>query len=186
MSTPRQDVPSPLASRGEDDAALFARRLQRLIAVIYPAARGRPYTDTEIAKHTGLSNQYIGKLRKGQSVPSLANASRLATLFGVSTDYFLNAAEHPVVRSVERNLRMIEDHRAGRPQRVEHRSAGGTACADHAGPATHADLLADEEVRQIAEGAAELPPAMRGPVRAVIDQLRAALGLGGDADATGR
>ncbi|MFH8349536.1 helix-turn-helix domain-containing protein [Streptomyces sp. NPDC018045] len=170
-STPEPDVPSPSPPCGEPDAALFAQRLRRLIDVIYPAAQGRPYTDIEIGRHTGLSNQYVGKLRKGQSVPSLVNAGRLARLFGVSTDYFLNPPDHPAVRSVERNLRMIETHRAGTPQQVAHRSAGGAA---------DAGLLDDEEVRQIAEGAAELPPAMRGPVRAVIEQLRKAIGLGGD------
>ncbi|MFI6055868.1 helix-turn-helix domain-containing protein [Streptomyces violascens] len=142
--------------------------------MIFPSTLGRPYTDTEIAKHCGLSNQYIGKLRKGHSVPSLANAGRLAKLFGVSTDYFLNAPDHPVVRAVERNLRMIENHRAGKAQRVQHRAAGTGV---EAGDVT---LLDDEEVRQIAEGAAELPPTMRGPVSAVIDQLRKALGLAED------
>ncbi|KUJ64507.1 hypothetical protein ACZ90_58175 [Streptomyces albus subsp. albus] len=105
---------------------MFARRFRRLIDVLYPDALGRPYTDTEIAKHSGLSNQYVGKLRKGKSVPSLANAVRLARLFGVSTDYFLNPPEHPVVRSVERDLRRIENHRAGRARRAGHR-AGGAA-----------------------------------------------------------
>ncbi|MFD7663724.1 helix-turn-helix domain-containing protein [Streptomyces sp. NPDC059788] len=177
MPTPEPDVPSPLPPHGEPDAALFAQRLRRLIDVIYPAAQGRPYTDIEIGRHTGLSNQYVGKLRKGLSVPSLVNAGRLARLFGVSTDYFLNPPDHPAVRSVERNLRMIETHRAGRPQQVAHRAAGGAADTGHAG------LLDDEEVRQIAEGAAELPPAMRGPVRAVIEQLRKAIGLGGGDEA---
>ncbi|WP_078870990.1 helix-turn-helix domain-containing protein [Streptomyces caatingaensis] len=177
MSTPKPDASAPPPPLGEQDAALFAQRLRRLIDVVYPAALGRPYMDTEIAKRTGLSNQYVGKLRKGQSVPSLANAGRLAKLFGVSTDYFLNAPDHPAVRSVERNLRMIENHRAGRAQRVEYRAAG------HSVEAEDAALLDDDEVRQIAEGAAELPPTMRGPVRAVIDQLRKATGLGGDGEA---
>lgn len=177
MSTPNPHASAPSPPPGEQDAALFAQRFRRLIDVVYPASLGRPYTDTEIARQTGLSNQYVGKLRKGQSVPSLANAGRLAKLFGVSTDYFLNASDHPTVRSVERNLRMIEDHRAGRAQRVEHRAAGRPAEAEDAA------LLDDEEVRQIAEGAAELPPAMRGPVRAVIDQLRKAIGLGADSGA---
>ncbi|WP_049714226.1 helix-turn-helix domain-containing protein [Streptomyces caatingaensis] len=175
MSTPNPHASAPSPPPGERDAALFAQRFRRLIDVVYPASLGRPYTDTEIARQTGLSNQYVGKLRKGQSVPSLANAGRLAKLFGVSTDYFLNASDHPTVRSVERNLRMIEDHRAGRAQRVEHRAAGREAGGEDA-----VDLLDDDEVRQIAEGAAELPPAMRGPVRAVIDQLRKAIGLGAD------
>lgn len=173
MSTPNPHASAPSPPPGEQGAALFAQRFRRLIDVVYPASLGRPYTDTEIARQTGLSNQYVGKLRKGQSVPSLANAGHLAKLFGVSTDYFLNASDHPTVQSVERNLRMIEDHRAGRAQRVEHRAAGRAAGAEDA-------LLDDEEVRQIAEGAADLPPAMRGPVRAVIDQLRKAIGLGAD------
>ncbi|MEV5599488.1 helix-turn-helix transcriptional regulator [Streptomyces sp. NPDC052496] len=147
----------------EPAAELFARRLRRLIEVSFPAAQGRPYTDIEIGRHTGLSNQYVGKLRKGQSVPSLVNAGRLARLFGVSTDYFLSPPDHPAVRSVERDLRMVEARRA----------AGGAVDARNAG------LLDDEEVRRIAEGAAELPPAMRGPVRVVIEQLRKAVGLGG-------
>ncbi|MEV0125832.1 helix-turn-helix transcriptional regulator [Streptomyces sp. NPDC050703] len=166
MVTPDPGTPPSSTSSGQE-AALFGERFRRLIEVVYPAALGRPYTDTEIAKHTGLSNQYVGKLRKGQSVPSLANAGRMAKLFGVSTDYFLNPPEHSAVQAVERNLRMIENHRAGRAQRVGHRSAG-----------VDAELLSDEEVRHIAEGAAELPSSMRGSVTTVIDQLRQAIGLG--------
>ncbi|MEV0318141.1 helix-turn-helix domain-containing protein [Streptomyces sp. NPDC050658] len=171
MPTPNPDVPAPPFPPPGQDAVLFGRRFTRLISVIYPTALGRPYTDTEIAKHVGLSNQYVGKLRKGQSVPTLSNAGRLAKLFGVSTDYFLNSPEHPAVRSVERNLRMIENHRAGRAQRVGHRTAGGAMDADDIA------LLSDQEVRQIAEGAADLPPTMRDSVSVVIDQLRKAIGL---------
>ncbi|MFC0602888.1 helix-turn-helix domain-containing protein [Streptomyces palmae] len=123
MSISRSDDSTPSTVRGDRDAELFGRRFRRLIGVIYPDSLGRPYTDTEIAKHSGLSNQYIGKLRKGGSVPSLANAGRLARLFGVSTDYFLNAPDHPAVRSVERNLQAIENHRAGGVQRAGRRGA---------------------------------------------------------------
>ncbi|MEU5001553.1 helix-turn-helix transcriptional regulator [Streptomyces sp. NPDC021622] len=172
MSTPKPDTSTSSIPPPVQDAVLFGVRFSRLIGVVYPTALGRPYTDTEIAKRAGLSNQYVGKLRKGQSVPSLSNAGRLAKLFGVSTDYFLNSPDHPAVRSVERNLRMIERHRAGKAQRVGHRSAGGAADADDIA------LLSDDEVRQIAEGAAELPPTMRDSVSAVIDQLRKAIGLG--------
>ncbi|MFB1046751.1 helix-turn-helix domain-containing protein [Streptomyces chrestomyceticus] len=160
------------APRTPDDrqgAALFADRLGRLIAEIYPAALGRPYTDSEIAQRCGLSPQHVGRLRRGEAMPSLAKAAALAALFGVSTDYFHGSGDHPVVRAVERDLERIRRHRAGLPQHTAYRTAGSASEED-------AVLLGDPAVRGIAENAAELPPEMRGTVRTLVEQLRKALG----------
>lgn len=99
----------------------FAARFQRLIAVIYPKDLGRPWRDSEIAEGTGLSGTYIGNLRKGTQKPSLENADRIATFFGVPLDYFSDSA---TAQAVERDLRKIEALRDARVERIAMRAAG--------------------------------------------------------------
>ncbi|GGQ72311.1 hypothetical protein GCM10010195_30060 [Kitasatospora griseola] len=107
------------SSRAE--AADFASRFRRLIAVIYPKDLGRPWRDSEIAEGTGLSGTYIGNLRKGTQKPSLENAVRIAKFFGVPLDYF---SDSETAGAVERDLRRIEALRDARVERIAMRAAG--------------------------------------------------------------
>lgn len=49
------------------------------------------FTQTTLAQRVGLASQaYVSDLEAGRKVPSLDLVVRLAELFGVTTDYFLN------------------------------------------------------------------------------------------------
>lgn len=159
---------APVSAASPDAATRFGMRLTRLIEQIYPPDKGGPYTNTEIATATGLTSQYIGKLRRGQAVPSVDKAVALADLFRVRVDYFVRPAEHSTVQAIEHDLGRLALQRAGKPQKTWHRGA----CAD-----ADEQLLTDDEVRGIAEGTAELPRDLRGPVHSLVDALRRTVGL---------
>ncbi|MET8682100.1 helix-turn-helix transcriptional regulator [Streptomyces sp. NPDC004647] len=99
----------------------FAERLEHLFAHMYPASQGRPYTNGEVARATGLSTTAIGYLRTGRNRPSLETAARLAGFFGVPLDFFRNDEIAAQVQAELADLAAIRDHRA---RRILRRSAG--------------------------------------------------------------
>ncbi|MGW8375388.1 helix-turn-helix transcriptional regulator [Streptomyces sp. ODS28] len=165
-------MPSPerttAPATSPDAAARFGERLTRLIEHIYPPDQKAPYTNTQIAAATGLTSQYVGLLRRGQRAPSVDKAIALADVFEVRVEYFVRPAEHQIVQAIDRDLERLALQRAGKPQKVWHRCAGAHA---------DAELLTDDEVRGIAEGTAELPRDLRGPIRSLVDALRRTVGL---------
>jgi len=113
MSSQQRDAAEPLrASEGQDAAALFARRLNRLNAHGYPESQGRPYTNQELARAAGLSDSQVSNLRNGKHVPKLNTAVALAALYkDVRVEYFAAPDDDPCVREVEARLRAVEGMR---------------------------------------------------------------------------
>ncbi|MGP3950009.1 helix-turn-helix transcriptional regulator [Streptomyces sp. 7N604] len=109
------------AAAGDLASEHFAERLEHLFAHMYPAAQGRPYTNGEVARATGLSTTAIGYLRTGRNRPSLETAARLAGFFGVPLDFFRNDEVAVRVQAELTDLAAIRDHRA---RRILRRSAG--------------------------------------------------------------
>ncbi|MGW6744960.1 helix-turn-helix domain-containing protein [Streptomyces sp. NPDC055025] len=121
--SPRSRASALRPGEGEEPTGSldFAARFRRVISVIYPKDLGRPWRDSEIAEGTGLSGTYIGNLRKGTQKPSLENAVKIATFFGVPLNYFSDSA---TAQAVERDLRKIEALRDARVERIAMRAAG--------------------------------------------------------------
>ncbi len=103
------------------DSEHFAERLAHLFAHMYPASQGRPYTNGEVARATGLSTTAIGYLLSGRNKPSLDTAARLADFFGIPLDYFRNDEVAKAVQADLVELAAIRDERA---RRILRRSAG--------------------------------------------------------------
>ncbi|MFG2227695.1 helix-turn-helix domain-containing protein [Streptomyces sp. NPDC048644] len=168
MTNRRQEPTAPHV-QGTDIAKLFGRRLQRLVDVVCPEGRQR-YTDAEVAAHVGVSAQYIRKLRKGTSVPSVEKAQSLAEFFEVEhVDYFLKPDDDPAVLRVENRLQSLENGFADRKPDTD---------AEAAPPEdmnTDVDLwhrLQEEHgVKEIAMRAGELSPEARTAVLDIVNQL---------------
>ncbi|MFC5720654.1 helix-turn-helix transcriptional regulator [Streptomyces gamaensis] len=99
----------------------FAERLDILFADMYPASQGRPYTNGEVARATGLSTTAIGYLRSGRNKPSFDTAARLADFFGVPLDFF---RDDEVAAAVRADLADLAAYRDQRARRILRRSAG--------------------------------------------------------------
>lgn len=145
-------------------AALFGRRLQRLIDAI--GTRGADaFSDARIAAHVGVTSQYVRNLRHGKSVPSVEKAQRLAELFGVEhADYFLKPDNDPYVLSVEKRFFVGEGDPASRvtaAEEDEYRTEG----------ALWGQLQDEYGVKEIAMRADQLSPEARIAVLEVVDQL---------------
>lgn len=66
-----------------------AQRLNALMRAKRNPATGRPYTNAEVARATGISASLVAQLRQGvKGNPTLNTVDALADLFGVTTDYF--------------------------------------------------------------------------------------------------
>lgn len=64
----------------------FASRLREL-------SEENHFSQAHIAKYVGCSYQAIGAYMRGESVPKITDASKIADLFGVSTDYLIGKAD---------------------------------------------------------------------------------------------
>ncbi|MGW2822155.1 helix-turn-helix domain-containing protein [Streptomyces sp. NPDC001443] len=52
-------------------------------------ATGKPYTNADVARETGVSASLIAQIRQGvKTNPTMNTVEALAELFGVTTDYF--------------------------------------------------------------------------------------------------
>ncbi|MFD5735813.1 helix-turn-helix domain-containing protein [Streptomyces sioyaensis] len=157
---------TPPPSQALYAAVRFGQRLQRLVDVVHPEERQR-YTDGEIAAYVGVTPQYVNKLRRGKSVPTLDKAVRLAEFFRIeSSDYFMKADGDPAVRAVERRLQALENARDDRPAAERH-SAGTGADEDD----IWRKLQQEHGVMEIAMRAEKLSPEARKAVLAIVDQI---------------
>lgn len=69
----------------------FAERLDHLFATIRPNGLQREYTNVEVAHAVGVSDMYVGLLRRGQrSNPSAELVRKLERFFGLTEPYLCN------------------------------------------------------------------------------------------------
>jgi transcriptional regulator with XRE-family HTH domain len=125
--------------------ATLADRLDFLFANVYPADRGRPWTNEEAARlitesGTPISDSYLGLLRKGvRDNPTKKHLEALARFFEVAPAFFFDDD------MAERMASQIE---------------------------ILAVLARSPEVRQMALRAAELPKESLGALTALIESVR--------------
>ncbi len=116
------------------DTALFAERLNKLFAAIYPPSRG-PYLNSEVTQALArrghdLSDPYLSQLRRGlRTRPSPHTVRLLAEFFGVRTEY-LSGGNSTYTRALERELGWLR-------------------------------LARDESVREVTTALLTLPPSVR-------------------------
>ncbi|MFS1511847.1 helix-turn-helix transcriptional regulator [Chengkuizengella sp. SCS-71B] len=66
--------------------------------------REKEMSGTNVAELIGISAQYYYDIEKGKRNLSAENATKLADIFGVSTDYLLGKIENPLPLSPEKNF----------------------------------------------------------------------------------
>ncbi|ANP52046.1 hypothetical protein AVL59_22920 [Streptomyces griseochromogenes] len=87
----------------------FMGRLNRLFETVHPSGRG-PWSNAEVARSLGLSETYIGYLRKGvRDNPTLAHMQALADFFGVPVAYFVDDEQGEEVRQDLELLSKLKD-----------------------------------------------------------------------------
>ncbi len=65
---------------------LFCKRIKLL-------RQGNDWSQANLAKHMGLSQQSVAKWETGQSTPTPEALTKLARLFGTTTDYILGVSD---------------------------------------------------------------------------------------------
>jgi transcriptional regulator with XRE-family HTH domain len=69
----------------------FTDRLNHLFETIRPAGSTREYTNVEVAHAVGVTDMYIGQLRRGQRTnPSAQLVANLERFFGLTQAYLYN------------------------------------------------------------------------------------------------
>ncbi|QDO51665.1 helix-turn-helix transcriptional regulator [Streptomyces sp. RLB3-5] len=85
-----------------------ADRLNALFAMVN-SETGRPYTNAEVARATGISASAIAQLRQGAKPnPTLKTIEALASYFGVTTDYFSKGMSDERVSRIVAALQMLD------------------------------------------------------------------------------
>ncbi|MGW7529943.1 helix-turn-helix transcriptional regulator [Streptomyces sp. NPDC054783] len=81
-----------------DPTAEFSARLDQLFRTVHPSERA-PWSNAEVARAVGVSETYIGYLRKGtRRNPTLTQMQALADFFGVPLAYFFDDGQGEQVR----------------------------------------------------------------------------------------
>jgi len=103
----------------------LAEKLNRLFDTVYPAGRGTPYSNKEVAgaiRASGgsISDVYIWQLRTGRrDNPTRDHLAALANFFGVSPAYFFDES---AAAQTAADLETLDRFRRLRPEQVSLRS----------------------------------------------------------------
>ncbi len=73
-----------------DNLSVFAQRLLQL-------RKTKKWTQPELAKKVGTSGPIIGRYERGEMVPSIDVARRIANAFDVTLDYLFNDGAQPSI-----------------------------------------------------------------------------------------
>ncbi len=78
---------------------LFCKRIKLL-------RQSNGWSQANLAKHMGLSQQSVAKWEAGQSTPTPDALAKLARLFGITTDYLLGVSDGiPTKRTQNTNIK---------------------------------------------------------------------------------
>ena len=61
--------------------------MKNIAKIIADLRKQKGWSQTELATESGVSREIIGKYERGEAVPSIEFAKRIADAFGVSLDY---------------------------------------------------------------------------------------------------
>lgn len=63
--------------------------MKNIAKIIADLRKEKGWSQTELATESGVSREIIGKYERGEAVPSVEFAKRIADAFGVSLDYLV-------------------------------------------------------------------------------------------------
>jgi transcriptional regulator with XRE-family HTH domain len=113
------------APEGSGTAPLtLAEKLNTLFDTVRDE-RGREFSNQRVAAAVGVSDAYIGYLRRGERTnPTKANLEALARFFGVTPDYFFDSSTAERVAEQLRELRLLSRLRDAGALKVAMRLGG--------------------------------------------------------------
>jgi transcriptional regulator with XRE-family HTH domain len=76
----------------------------RLGSVVQARRKAMKLSQEEIAEHVGIAAQFLGRIERGESMPSVPTLSRLSDVLGLSCDEMLGRAGKSVRRRPEPEL----------------------------------------------------------------------------------
>jgi transcriptional regulator with XRE-family HTH domain len=68
--------------------------MKNIAKIIADLRKQKGWSQTELATESGVSREIIGKYERGEAVPSIDFAKRIADAFGVSLDYLVGEGLH--------------------------------------------------------------------------------------------
>jgi transcriptional regulator with XRE-family HTH domain len=87
--------------------------------IITALRRGRDWPQTELATKSGVSREMIGKYERGEAVPSIEAAKKIADAFEVSLDYLVGEGINSKFdKKTVKRLQDIEKLDAGEKEHV--------------------------------------------------------------------
>ena len=75
--------------------------------IITELRKDKVWSQTDLAKESGVSREMIGKYERGEAVPSLEAAKKIADAFGVSLDYLVGEGINS--KFDKKTLKRLED-----------------------------------------------------------------------------
>jgi len=69
--------------------------------------KAKGWSQNELSKKIEVSREIVGRYERGDAVPSIEIAKRMAEAFEVSLDYLVGAAEHEVDKATLKRLQEI-------------------------------------------------------------------------------
>ncbi|MET8676027.1 helix-turn-helix transcriptional regulator [Streptomyces sp. NPDC004647] len=110
-----------VSASGDHVSKQFPDLLNTIFQNLYPASRGRPFSDEDVATATGLGTDKVRALRSGQATPSLMDASKLAAFFRIPVGMF---CDEGVADGMTADLALLAAYQDDRARSILRRSAG--------------------------------------------------------------
>lgn len=68
--------------------------MKNIAKIITDLRKEKGWSQTDLAKESNVSREIIGKYERGEAVPSIEFAKRIADAFGVSLDFLVGEGTH--------------------------------------------------------------------------------------------
>ena len=81
--------------------------MKNIAKIIADLRKEKGWSQTELATESGVSREIIGKYERGEAVPSIEFAKRIADAFGVSLDYL--AGEGTLSKLDKKTVKRLQD-----------------------------------------------------------------------------
>jgi len=75
--------------------------------IIADLRKAKDWSQTELATNSGVSREMIGKYERGEAVPSIDAAKKIADAFEVSMDYLIGEGTHASFD--KKNIKRLQD-----------------------------------------------------------------------------
>ena len=81
--------------------------MKNIAKIIADLRKEKGWSQTELATESGVSREIIGKYERGEAVPSVDFAKRIADAFGVSLDYLVGEGQN--AKFDKKTLKRLQD-----------------------------------------------------------------------------